>query len=376
MESEKRMAKPSEGLAVREPATSSAVRPPTPIRISRTTRNVIALATVAALVLIAWAVPAVIVVSLGGFGLALVLSFPMRLFSRMAPQGLAIALSFLLLLLVLALAFLFLVPLLVEQFGALVSAVPSLIDNLEQVMIHALDRLERNGLLPRPAEEIADRIGEDLTTSIGVITENLLGGTMRVVFGTFSFALTLFGVVFVAASLLANSRNIKAAFIAAVPHAYRHDADELWDTLADALSRYLGGLAIIMAVQGALSTVALYLIGVPYPVALGGWVAITAVIPILGAWIGAIPGVLVAFSVSPTAVVLTALVFLAIQQLEGNFLTPMIQGQSIRVNSVVVFLGVIVGGALAGIMGMLFAVPVLAAIRVLLDFFRVRLRTE
>jgi predicted PurR-regulated permease PerM len=87
-----------------------------------------------------------------------------------------------------------------------------------------------------------------------------------------------------------------------------------------------------------------------------------------------VPAVLVAFSISPTAVVLTALAFLGIQQLESNVLTPRIQGQTIKVPSVLVFLAVIAGGALAGAMGVLFAVPMLAVLRVLCDFFRVRLR--
>jgi hypothetical protein len=71
----------------------------------------------------------------------------------------------------------------------------------------------------------------------------------------------------------------------------------------------------VLAIQGALSATALYLIGVPYALALGAWVSITAVIPYLGAWLGAVPAAIVAFSISPTAVVLTALVFLVIQQL-------------------------------------------------------------
>jgi predicted PurR-regulated permease PerM len=131
----------------------------------------------------------------------------------------------------------------------------------------------------------------------------------------------------------------------------------------------------VLVIQGALSATALFLIGVPYALALGAWVSITAVIPYLGAWLGAVPAVLVAFSISPTAVVLTALVFLVIQQLEGNVLTPWIQGQAIKVPSVLVFLAVTAAGALAGLMDVLFAVPTLAVLRVLFDFFRVRLRT-
>jgi predicted PurR-regulated permease PerM len=120
---------------------------------------------------------------------------------------------------------------------------------------------------------------------------------------------------------------------------------------------------------------ALSLIGVPYALALGAWVSITAVLPYLGAWLGAVPAVLVAFSISPTAVVLTVLAFLVIQQLESNVMMPRIQGQTIKVPAVLVFLAVIAGGALAGTMGVLSAVPALVVLRVLCDFFRVRLRT-
>ncbi len=120
----------------------------------------------------------------------------------------------------------------------------------------------------------------------------------------------------------------------------------------------------------------LLLLGVPYALVLGAWVSVTAVIPYLGAWIGAIPAMLVALTVSPTTALLTAVLFLGIQQLEGNFLTPKIQGDTLRVHPVLVLLAVIVGGGLGGIVGVLVAVPSLAVGRVLFDFFRVRLTTE
>jgi predicted PurR-regulated permease PerM len=129
-------------------------------------------------------------------------------------------------------------------------------------------------------------------------------------------------VVFVAASLLSNVRSFKATYLTSVPSRYRHDAHNFRDALGHALSRYLGGLALVLAIQGVLSAMALFLIGVPYPLALGAWVSITAVIPYLGAWLGAIPALLVAFTISPSTAALTGLLFLAIQQLEGNVLTP------------------------------------------------------
>lgn len=149
----------------------------------------------------------------------------------------------------------------------------------------------------------------------------------------------------------------------------------LWDALGYSLSRYLSGLALVVAIQGVLSGVALYLLGVPYALVLGAWVSATTVIPLLGAWLGAIPGVIVAFTVSPLTGLWTMLLFLAIQQLEGNFLTPRIQGQVLRGHPILIFLAVIVGG-LGGILGVLIAVPTLAVLKVLFDFLRFRLHVD
>lgn len=350
-------------------------RQPTPIRISRTAWNLLVCALAAVLALILWAVPVVLAIALGGFAVALVLSFPVHLFSRVMPRTLAILLAFLVLSAVLLLLFYVVAPLLVSQVGALVVALPALVQNLQQYVVQGLEMLDAKDFLPGTPGEIAARFTEDLKTSLGVIVGNMLGRTLGLAIGTFSFALSLFAVVFTAASLLANARTFKAAYLTSVPRRYRHDALEFWDALGRALSHYLGGLALSLAIQGVFSAVGLALIGVPYPLALGAWVSVAAVIPFLGPWLGATPALLVAFSVSPTALVLTALVFLAVQLLESNVLTPQIQAQTIKVPSVIVFLGVIAGAALAGIMGALFAVPVLAAIRVAFDFFRARLRT-
>jgi predicted PurR-regulated permease PerM len=135
-----------------------------------------------------------------------------------------------------------------------------------------------------------------------------------------------------------NVRNkIKAAFLITAPRRYRRDASELWDAFAFTLSRYLSGLALDMVIQGVISAIGLFLLGVPYALLLGAWVSLTAVIPYLGAWLGAIPAVIVAFTVSPTVALLTALLYLLIQQLEGNFLQPKIQGTALNMPSILIF---------------------------------------
>lgn len=348
---------------------------PTPIRISKRTRTVLILAILLVLGFVVWRVPAVLTTAVGGIALALVLSFPVRLLSRLVPRVLAILLSFLIVAGLFVLALLYFVPLVVQQFAALAGALPAIANNAERYLSGSLDLLQTRGLLPSDPQEIASRVRDDLVGAVRAVAENALGGAVGLITSTFSLALTLFGILFVGAYLLADVDRIEAAFLRAAPECYRRDARALWDAFGYSLSKYIGGLALILAIQGAVSAVGLLVFGVPYPLVLGAVVSVTAVIPYVGAWLGAIPALIVALTVSPTTALLTALLYLGIQQLEGNFLTPKIQGDTLHVHPVLVFLAVIAGGGLGGIFGVLVAVPTVAVVRVLFDFFRVRLQT-
>jgi predicted PurR-regulated permease PerM len=349
---------------------------PTPIRISRRTRTALILAVLTVLAYVVYRVPDVLTTTVGGIALALVLSFPVRFLSRFMPRGLAILLSFLFVVGLVVLAALYLVPLVVEQLASLVRAVPEIANTVGQYLQDALNFLQNRGFLPGDPQQIISRIRDDLVNAAQTVAGNVLSGAFGFVYSTFGFAVTLFGVIFIGAYLLVDVRRVEAAFLRATPHDYRPDARTLWGAFGYSLSKYLGGLAFVVAIQGAISAVGLFLLGVPYALVLGAFVSVTAVIPYLGAWLSAIPAVIVALTVSPTTALLTALLFLGIQQLEGNFLTPKIQGDTLRVHPILVFLAVIVGGGLGGIFGVIVAVPALAVLRVLFDFFRVRLRTD
>lgn len=349
---------------------------PTPIRISKRTRNVLLALGFLALLLLMWFAPSVPVTLLGGFAVALALSFPVRWLSRVMPRGWAVLATFLALIGLVAFALVFLVPVLITQLVSLVEAAPGIARQAGETLKGALDPLAERGLLPGTREEFLARFGQDLLDVARSAARQVLGGLVGLVSLTFGIALSIFGVLFVAIYLLLNVRGIKATYLRAAPKAYRRDARDLWNAFAFSLSRYLSGLAFVMLVQGAISVLALALLGVPYALLLGAWVSLTAIIPVLGAWLGAVPAVVLALTISPTTAVVTALLFLAIQQLEGNVLTPRIQGEAVNLPSLLIFLGVIAGGQLAGLLGVLFAVPALAVLRVLFDFFRARLYTE
>lgn len=348
---------------------------PTPIWISRRTRNLLLGGVLVVLALLVWAAPSAVVMSLGGVTLALILSFPTQALSRFMPRGLAILASFLLVAGIFVLGISFLVPLLLEQLAAFVAAIPGLVRDANQTLRDLVQPLAESNLLPGTPEEFIANLNENLLNVAQNLAQGVLGGLGGFVSGTVNVGLALFGIIFIAAYLLVDARRFKAAFIGLVPEGYRDDARELWESLGFSLSRYLSGLGLVMFIQGLLSAVALFLLGIPYALLIGAWVAVTAVIPYLGAWLGAVPAVILALSISPTRALIVAFVFFLIQQLEGNVLTPRIQGQVLRIHPVLIFLAVIVGGELAGFLGIVFAVPALAVLKVLADFFRVRLRT-
>jgi len=331
-----------------------------------------------------YAAPTVVVVALGGVSLAIVLSYPVGALSRLMPRPLAILVTFLSLFGLLVLAGIFLVPPLVEQLTALVASTPDIATGANRFLLDVLEPLEQLNLLGGAStEQFASGLVNDLFDRLRALTENLLSGLVGFISGAFNIGVGLFGVLFVAAYLLADVRMVKAAYLWAAPVHYRRDARELWEAFGDSFSRYLGGLMFVIVIQGALAGVALYFLGVPYAILIGVWVSVTAIIPYLGAFLGGIPAVIVAlafesqtFESRTTTVLLVVASYVLIQQLESNVLTPRVQGQALRVHPIIVLLAVIGGGEIAGLAGVIFAVPVLAMMRVLLDFFRARVRMK
>ena len=225
-------------------------------------------------------------------------------------------------------------------------------------------------------DAVLDDIRQGVIERASIIAESLLDDILGAITQIFDIGIKAFGILFVAIYLLIDIRRIKATYVRLAPARYRRDATELWEGFGLSLSRYLGGLTISLTAQGVMSTIALWAIGVPYPLLLGLWVAMTAIIPYLGAFLGAIPAVLLAFYVSPTTGIMAIVLYIIIQQVESNLLTPRIQGQAVRVHPIIVLLTVIAATEIDGLRGAVFAVPMLAVVRVLFDFLSVRLRVQ
>src|SRR5215204_1018780 len=182
----------------------------TPIWISKRTRTVLLVCSLAALVLLICYSPSVPIMLLGGFALALIISFPVRALSRFMPRGWAILASLLALVGVATLALVVLVTILIAELVSFISYVPEYATGAEQLLRRGLlEPLAERGLLPGTPEEFMTNLSQDLLNRAQSIAQQLLGGLMGFISGTFSLVLTLLGVLFVAIYLLLAPKRTK-----------------------------------------------------------------------------------------------------------------------------------------------------------------------
>ena len=366
-------------LARREPDAADASPPdftPTPIYITPRLRLILIIATFVLLYLLATAAPNIPRLLMLGATLALVLSFPVRVLSRWMARKWAIAIAVSSTLFLVILLILLLVPFIISEVSDFIQDLPELAADVQQLTRDVIVDMNDRGWIRQDPEEVFENIESTLISRGQTLIESALGNALEALTRSVNVLISTFGVVFIATYLLIDMPRFHKTFVRSFSRPYWRDADQLWNTIGESLSRYLGGLLVSITLQGILAGVGLWVIGIPYAALLGIWMATTAVLPYVGAFLGAIPAVIIAFTVSWQIALVTILLYVVINQVEANFITPRIQGNAVRVHPLLIFIAVLLGSELGGAFGAVIAVPTLAVIRVLAEFFWVRLRVR
>ncbi|HUC91356.1 MAG TPA: AI-2E family transporter [Paenibacillus sp.] len=189
---------------------------------------------------------------------------------------------------------------------------------------------------------------------------NNIGAMLNVVFVAFI-------IPFLAFYILKDFDAFERAVIAYVPRAHRQSTVRLFKDIDEALGNYIRGQFIVCVLVGVLAYIGYWAIGLPYPLLLAGIVGITNVIPYLGPFIGAAPALVVASTVSVKMMLLVAAVNMACQIIEGNIISPQVVGRTLHMHPLTIIFVLLVGGQLAGLVGMILAVPIFAAVKVVLQ---------
>jgi predicted PurR-regulated permease PerM len=202
---------------------------------------------------------------------------------------------------------------------------------------------------------------------------NVATGVIGGVFGVFGTIFNLLLMVLISVYLLMEREKITRALLGTIPATVREQSLELFYEVEHTLVRYLRGQLLLCAIMGALGAAIMYFTVGKYALPVGAWVATTEIIPVIGAFLGAVPAVAVALFVPGGGfldALLVAGLFLVAQQVEGNLLVPRIQGGSVGVHPLWVLFATLAGTALYGLIGAVFAVPVVAIVAATLRYLR------
>jgi len=188
-----------------------------------------------------------------------------------------------------------------------------------------------------------------------------------------STILALFTIAFLSLFMLLEAPRLRKVALGALPSDLRTTVEQVSHRVSRSVTSYVLGTVGLGLLFGLVIFITLAVLGVPFALLIGLWVALVAMIPLVGGLIAGIPSVLIAVFHSPTAGVITFVVFIAFQLIENHFLYPVVMARTVQMNPLWVLLAVLVGANLGGVFGSglgalagaLVAIPVGGAIQVI-----------
>lgn len=254
-------------------------------------------------------------------------------------------------------------PPLVAQGGALFDSIPGIIDDLEKQA-----RQSQNEFVRSSGRKAIDNVGDAVrefqrdppiegTTALGFLTS--IGGLL----------FTTITVMIVAFYWMTEKAVIKRVILGLFPLDRRDRAHSLWDTIEAKIGGWTRGQLILCGVIGSISAVAYspLFLDVNFWLALAIWAGLTELIPFIGPFLGGGAATIVALASSPEKALMVIGFVFVLQQLEGAFLVPRVMRNAVGLTPLTVVLAVLVGAVLAGPLGSILAIPVAAAVQVLLQ---------
>ena len=316
-----------------------------------------------------------------GASLAFILNVPMRAIESVMGgvkknglrRGLSVLLTFIAVLLVLAVVFLLLIP----QIGDTIeSLVPKLLEFFNKVQTFVIDSVNNNpdlvaligselnnfdwaGLVQEAIKMVTNSVTAIVTgafVAISTASSVLMDVVIAIVFAVYC--------LFQKETLARQGRKLVYAFLP------EKTADYIIRVLRLAnatFSNFFSGQCLEVCILGTMFAITMAIFRMPYIPLVSVLVAVTAFIPVVGAWVGCVLGAFFILVANPLQAVWFIVMFLALQQIENNLIYPKVVGTSIGLSGMWVLIAVGVGGSLMGVAGMFLMIPVTSVIYTLLS---------
>lgn len=282
------------------------------------------------------------------------------------PRVLACILVYLVFLGFLTLLIFLMVPSFVSQIKDFVSTIPSILTEAKGFVSSTLNSfssgidMDLSGVKQQIFASL-ERVGTKLTTNLPNTLLNfgksIISGGMNVILG-----------LMIGFYMLYDFDKINHNLMELLPKSWHENFNDLGARINHSLREYVMGVFTVMMLVFISQAICLTLVGLKAPLIFAFFCAITDIIPYFGPYIGAVPAVLVGFTISPFTGICCIIAIVVVQLLENNFYQPLIMGHAMKLHPVTIMLGLLIFQHFFGIIGMIVATPVIATLKVIFMF--------
>ncbi len=265
-----------------------------------------------------------------------------------------------------AAACIFFIPELASNMRELMEMLPQLIRDYERIINSLLSSIKTSNW----SEQVKSAIFNEIETGMGVLQKVLLKSLengINMIVETIRFIVDFTIALVIAYYIIKDGEKFRDYFLLLLPRRWRNGLTGICKEVSNILAGFIQGQLMTALIVGILETMGLMIIKMKYSLVLGMIGGLANIIPYFGPYIGLLPALAIAFTISPMKALWTILIFMGVQQIDNNFITPkMIEGK-LGLHPVATIFAVLVGGEFFGIIGMLLAVPAMAILRVLVN---------
>ncbi len=308
-----------------------------------------------------------------GFGLAFLLNEPVKYveskvfkslkISSGAKRTLATIICLILSIILVTTLLWLVVPSLLNSLNMLISQAPEYAEKIEVIILNFADQFNINTtqlqeIFNVKEADFINQVKDFIAVGIPALFKQVFGLTSSL----FNVLLGIMAGVYILIDKERFVRGIKRTTIALLPAQVSSYLIKLTNRTKQIFYDFIIGKAIDSAIIGVLCYIGMSVLNLPYAILLSVFVGVTNMIPVFGPFIGAIPGLIILTIIDPIYFIYFGLFILALQQLDGNVIGPLILGDKLGMPSLFILFSVVVGGGLFGVLGMFLGVPLFALV--------------
>ena len=302
-----------------------------------------------------------------GFGFAwLVEPMIKSLEKKKLSRKLSTFIVYTLFVLVLILLIVLVVPEFISQLRELIGQIPSFVADVKNFITNLFSKFKDSEI---DINAIQNNIILQLENITSSFTNNSLSGIVNTITSILSSsAMVLLGLI-IGVYFSLDFDKIQKRIKSIIPKKHKEEGEKLLHELNAMARAYVSGTLFTSLVVTFFTFVGLIISGISSPLLFAIFCGITNIIPYFGPYIGGIPTIIIAFSISPMCGIITLITIMLVQTIEGNIINPIIVGKATDIHPITIVIGLLIFQHYFGIIGMIIATPVIGAIKILFNFF-------